>query len=184
MKRRGLSLCGVAGGILWIAVVFFDPADEILRNRIWSVALMGMFLGSCALTARLWPTLTKGARIAIAGFNVGLGLMTLGSAVEYWLLFRLPHQGGPGAVARGIAWMTFLLGVLVVVVFAVVAGVALLRGRAEPRWLGLMFLLLLPATVVFAFVHRVGAAVPIACLCSVGIILERHPLAPQAVGET
>ena len=95
MKRRGLSLCGVAGGILWIAVVFFDPADEILRNRLWGVPLMGIFLGSCALTARLWSTLSKGARIAIAGFNVGLGLMTLGSTVEYWLLFRLPHQGDP-----------------------------------------------------------------------------------------
>jgi len=184
VKRRGLSLCGVAGGILWIAVVFFDPAEEILRNRIWSVALMGMFLGSCALTARLWPTLTKGARIALAGFNVGLGLMTLGSAVEYWLLFRLPHQGGPGATARGIAFMTFLLGVLVMVMFATVAGIALQGGRAVPRWLGLMFLLLLPATVAFAFIHRVGAAVPIACLCSVAVVLEWHPLAPQAVCET
>lgn len=121
---RALGLCGVAGGILWIAVVFFDPEDEILRNRIWGVAFMGMFLSSCALTSRLWSTLTRGARISIVGFDVGLGLMTLGSAVEYWLLFRFPHQGGPGAVARGIAWMTFLFGVLALVVFATVAGIA------------------------------------------------------------
>jgi hypothetical protein len=183
VKRRGLSLCGVAGGILWITVVFFDPDDEILRNRLWSVALIGMFLGGCALTARLWPTLTKAARIAIAGFDVGLGLMTLGSAVEYWLLFRLPHQGGPGATARGVAWMTFLLGVLVMVVFATLAGIALLRDRSVPRWLGLLFLLLLPTTAGLAFVHRVGAAVPIACLCSVGIVLDRPAFDARTAGR-
>lgn len=46
-----------------------------------------------------------------------------------------------------------------------------------------MFLLLLPATIAFAFIHRVGAAVPIACLCSVGLVLDRAHFAPQPAGE-
>ncbi len=43
--KRGLGLAGVAGGLLWVGVILVDPENENLRNRAWTVALLGMFLG-------------------------------------------------------------------------------------------------------------------------------------------
>jgi hypothetical protein len=58
----------------------------------------------------------------MAGYIAGLGLMTLGTFVEYWILFPLPHRGGSGSCVRGLSWMTVLLGALVLSVFTVAAG--------------------------------------------------------------
>lgn len=180
--KRSLTLAGVVGGFVWIVVILVNPEgeeNEVLRNRIWTLAFLGMLLGMCGLLSSLRPTLGKAARVSFTGFIVGLGLMTLGTFVEYWILFRLPHQGGMGGFARGLSWMTVLLGALLMCGFSVATGIFLLRSRVTPRWLGLMFLLFLPATVMLALIYRVGAALPIACLSSVGFLFDRrgHPSA-------
>ena len=69
--------------------------------------------------------------------------------------------------------MTFLLGVLLLALGSVVVGVSALRTQGSPRWLGLLFLLLVPLTVVFAFVNPGLAAVPLACLACAGLLLPR-----------
>ena len=173
--QRGLGLAGVVGGVIWIVVILVNPegeGNEVLRNRIWTLAFLGMLLGVFGLLSRLRPTLGKAASVALTGFIVGLGLMTLGTFVEYWILFRLPHQGGVGGIARGLSWMTVLLGAVFLCGFSVATGVLLLRSCVMPRWLGLMFLLFLPVTVMLALIHRVGAALPIASLSSVGFLLD------------
>lgn len=174
---RGLTVAGVAGAFIWITVMVVNPngaQNENVRARIWSLAFLGMFMGMCGLVAILRPVLGKAASVSMAGFTVGLGLMTLGTAVEYWILFPLPHQGGFGGVARGLSWMTVLLGAALLAAFSVATGIFCLRSPAVPRWLGFMFLLFLPSTVALAFIHRVGAALPIACLSSVGFLLYRY----------
>ena len=159
-----------------------QPEAEVLRNRIWTVALVGMTLGMVGLLVVLRPTLGRGARLSLTGFDTGLGLMAIGSFVEYWILFRLPHEGGPGAAARGLAWMTFLVGVLLLLVFSVSTGIALLRTSRVPPWVGVLFLLLVPATALLGYVHRVGAALPIACLSSAALVLDLRDR-PQAEGQ-
>jgi len=69
--------------------------------------------------------------------------------------------------------MTFLLGVLLVALGSVVVGVSALRTQGSPRWLGLLFVLLVPLTVAFAFVNPGLAAVPMACLAGAGPLLAR-----------
>ncbi len=173
--KRILGLAGVVGGFVWIVVIFVNregEESEVSRNRILALAFLGMLLGMWGLLSSLRPTLGKAARVSLTGFIVGLGLMTLGTFVEYWILFRLPHQGGNGSFARGLSWMTVLLGALFVCGFSVATGVFWLRSRVKPRWLGLMFLLFLPVTVMLALIHRVGAALPIAFLSSVGLLLD------------
>jgi hypothetical protein len=84
------------------------------------------------------------------------------------------HEGGFGGIARGLSWMTVLLGAALLASFSVATGIFCVRSPAVPRWLGFMFLLFLPSTVALAFIHRVGAALPIACLSSVGFLLCRY----------
>lgn len=108
---------------------------------------------------------------------VGLGLMTFANLVEYWGLSRFPHQGGAGATARGLAWMTFLLGVLLLVLGALFAGVSMLRTPSAPRRLAVLCLLLVPATIAGALLSPGLAAVPLACLAS-ALVVSQPSLAP------
>jgi hypothetical protein len=175
--RLVCGLAGLTGGALWIGVWTLWPEDEILRNRIASVALLGMTAGFYGLYARVRPALPRVGAVALRIMLAGLLLMTLGNAVEYWLLFGLPHQGGGlGSLARGLAWITFLLGALLLFTASIGAGSSMLRERVSPAWLGLLVLLLLPLTVAFAFVHAGLAALPLAALCAVGLVLPARRL--------
>lgn len=134
----------------FITVQFVAPRELVL-NRILTAALAGMYLGLYGLFLGLRPVVHGVGRAALWVMLTGLGLMTLGNFVEYWILFRFHHQGSPGAAARGIAYMMFFLGALLMFGALTVAGAAMLRTRAAPAWLCLMFLLLLPLTGAFAF---------------------------------
>jgi len=161
------------GGVGWTLLAFFPPEDEVVRNRLWTPALFGMLLGVIGLFLSLRPTLSRVGEVALKAVVLGLGLMMLGNLVEYWTLAGQPHQGGFGGVARGVAWMTFLLGVLLVALGSLVVGGSALRTQGSPRWLGLLFVLLVPLTVAFAFVNPGVAAVPLACVASVGSLPVR-----------
>jgi hypothetical protein len=175
--RVVLGLAGLLGGAVWIGLWAAWPEDEILRNRVASAALLGMTLGFLGVRRLLRPSLPWIGAFALRTMLGGLLLMFLGNAVEYWLLFGLPHQGGGlGSLARGIAWMTFLFGALLLFAASIGAGLTLPRRRAAPTWLGLLFALLLPLTVGLAFVHPGLAATPLAALCAVGLVLPARRL--------
>jgi hypothetical protein len=69
-------------------------------------------------------------------------------------------------MARGV-WMTFLPGVLPLVVGTLVAGISMLRAPDAPRRLALRCVLLVPATIVGAILQPGLGAVPRACLARV-----------------
>jgi len=110
--RLATGLSGIGAGVLWTLLAVFPPEDEVVRNRLWTPALLGMLLGVTGLVLGLRPALSRSGDLASKAVVVGLALMTLGNLAEYWTLAGQPHQGGFGGVARGVAWMTFLLGVL------------------------------------------------------------------------
>jgi hypothetical protein len=168
--RQWFGIAGLVGGVGWTLLAFFPPEDEVVRNRLWTPALLGMLLGVIGLFLSLRPTLTRAGEVALKAVVLGLGLMTLGNLVEYWTLAGQPHQGGFGGVARGVAWMTFLLGGLLVALGSVVVGASALRTQGSPAWLDLLFVLFVPLTVAFAFVNPGLAAVPLACLASAGLL--------------
>ena len=95
--------------------------------------------------------------------------MFLGNFLEYWLLFKLPHDG-PGGWVRGLAWSAVLLGLLVTLVTSVSAGYLGFRSRQMPRWLGAVLILLFPVTLAMGFttMHFVGIPLGIASL-AVGV---------------
>jgi hypothetical protein len=171
----GFETAGLAGGLLWVAVSVADPKAEVARNRIWTLALLGMSLGVFGLFHRMSASLGRVTRAALLAAAVGLGLMTAASFVEYWVLFGLPHEGaGWGPMARGIAWMTFLIGTLTLVASSIVAGSGMLLVRTKPIALGLLLALLVPVTVALAFVGPGAAALPIAALSSFSFVKGRH----------
>jgi hypothetical protein len=78
---------------------------------------------------------------------VGLLAMALGNVAEYWLFVDQPH----GAMnARAFSWIGLLLGALLASLGALVAGMAMLKVRSYPLWLGVVLALLLPVTIVAA----------------------------------
>lgn len=163
--QRILSLVGIVGGLFWIALAFFPPecapvteASEDFCNRLWSPAPLGMGLGFVGLFLSRRSSLSTTATIGWIALLVSFALMFLGNVVEYWFLNHLPHQG-PGGLWRGLAWMTVLLGFLLVHLASASVGALGLRSGHLPRWLGAHFLTLLPATVVVGLVgSRLQAA--------------------------
>jgi hypothetical protein len=67
--------------------------------------------------------------------------------------------------------MTFLLGALLLLGSSIATGTSMLATHVTPTWLGLLFVLLFPLTIAFAFVGAAGAALPIASLSSVGLLV-------------
>lgn len=173
--RIWLGRAGLCGGVLWTALAFFPPEGEVVRNRLWTPALLGIWLGVLGVWLAWRSALRLVGDRALGTAVVGLGLMTFGNLVEYWGLSSFPHQGGPGAMARGLTWMTFLLGVLLLVVGTLFAGVSMLRTPSAPRLLAGLCLLLVPATIVGALLSPGLAALPLACLASALVIARPSP---------
>lgn len=166
---RTMDAAGFVGGVLWVGVAVASPEAEVARNRVWTVALVGMLLGVLGLWFAMRPLLSRIARIAFALAAGGLGIMAVGSFVEYWLLFQLPHEGGTaGSMARGLAFMTFLVGVLVLLVASTTAGTMMLLAKVVPRSPAMLMTLLVPLTVGLALVTPALASLPIAALSSLG----------------
>ena len=173
--RLGLGLAGLFGGALWTVLAFFPPEGEVVRNRLWTLALLGMCLGVLGLSLAWRSTMGPVGRVALSAAVVGLGLMTVGNLVEYWALSSFPHQGGVGAMARGLAWMTFLLGVVLLAIGSLVAGVSTFRTSSGSRRLATLCVLLVPATIVGAVASQEVAALPLALLASAVLVLQPSP---------
>ena len=173
--RLGLGLAGLFGGALWTGLALFPPEGEVVRNRLWTLALLGMCLGVLGLSLAWRSTVGRVGRVALSAAVVGLGLMTLGNLVEYWMLSSFPHEGGAGAIARGLAWMTFLLGVLLLAIGSLVAGVSMFRTSSASHRLATLCVLVVPATMVGAVAHPGVAALPLALLASAVLVIRPSP---------
>ena len=84
--RLGLGLAGLFGGALWTGLALFPPEGEVVRNRLWTPALLGMCLGVLGLSLVWRSTMGPVGRVALRVAVVVLGLMSLGNLVEYWAL--------------------------------------------------------------------------------------------------
>ena len=159
MHRVALVL-GILGGLFWISLPFYPSecvpvtgASEVFCNRLWTPALLAMLTGAAGICWLLRPRASRSVRWSLLAMTIGFAMMAAGNGLEYWVAFKLPHQGGIGGPIRGLLWMTAPAGWLVALVAACVAGVGLYRGVtgfALPRWPSLLFVLPLPLTLVFA----------------------------------
>ena len=161
--RRNLAIAGLLGGLFWIVLGFFPPAEtreyEVLWNRLWTPALFGMLLGIVGLFLTMHSSLTRTAKGGFIAWLAGFALMIIGNVAEYWVLSDLPHEGPDGFI-RGIAWMTFLFGTLVMQLASAIVGFNWLKSGRGPSWLSVLFLLLFPFTIGIGFVSMHWAGTP------------------------
>lgn len=165
--KRFLAVSGLLGGLFWITLRFFPPQcaqvteqSEVLCNRLWSPALFAMLLGFIGLFLTVHLALSRFAWAIFFALPLGLCLMFLGNSVEYWALSDLPHEG-PAGFARGLAWMTVLIGLLIVLLASILAGFLGFRSGVIPVWLSSLLVLLLPMTLVTGFVNINFAGMPL-----------------------
>jgi len=141
--RRWLGLTTLLGGLGWLATFLLPPrwgppgtaAYVVYQNwnRLTGLAILVMGLGGLGLFLNLRPRLSRLARAGALILLAGAGLMLLGSVAEFWVFTDLPYSGsGDGVNARGLAWMSFLLGVLVLFIGGAVTGLAALRHVSRP----------------------------------------------------
>ncbi len=165
--RALLALAGLLGGLFWIVLALFPPIGvretreyEVFFNRLWTPTLLAMLFGCIALFLARRPVCTRFATGGLVILLAGLALMVVGNFTEYWLLNDLPHQG-PEGYKRGIAWMAFLLGFLATQLALASLGLHWLMVGGDPKWLSLLFVGVLPATIAIGLVSMNWSGAPL-----------------------
>ncbi len=140
---RILALAGILGGGVWIGLAFFasgwgppgttDYARYELWNRLRTPALLGMAFGFSGFSLALRPALSRTAKGGFACFVIGFALMIIGNIAEFWIFTTVPYSDGQGPNIRDIAWMTFLLGTMLMLIASAVVGFAFLNTNRIPK---------------------------------------------------
>jgi hypothetical protein len=154
-----LGLLGLAGSMGWLSLNTVLSPDwgppgspnylgyETI-NRLWAPAFALVLCGYVGLHNR-YPL--RQARAGRAGFRLvvgGLLVMMAGNIAEFWFL---TEQGYGELNARAFAWISVLLGWLVMGIGLVLVGIAGLRRALLPRWAGWLFVLALPVWLGLLF---------------------------------
>jgi hypothetical protein len=160
-------------GILWVGLSFYPaecaPPTEVTEdfcNRLIAPPLLGMLAGFAALFADLRTSLTRTGAAGLLTLLAGMILMIAGNVVEYWFLTDLPHEG-PDGWARGVAFMTVLLGLALVLLASTAFGIATLRAGRAPRIVAAAFVVLLPLSIVTGMLQASLFALPLGILSAV-----------------
>jgi hypothetical protein len=145
-----------------------DRIGENAANRLWTPALLGLVCGFSGFARSVWFRVGRFSRAVVLALTVGVGLMLVGNATEYWVLYRLPHEGAAG-IWRALAWMTVLLGALVVLLALPLLGYSLLRSPL-PKWLGWVLLVATPVAVAVGATGSRLASLPVAAVGAAGTV--------------
>lgn len=74
--------------------------------------------------------------------------MVIGNSTEFWLFTYQPYGG---LNARNFAWMTVLLGALILLIGTFILGICWLRSHQLSFWASVAFTLALPLTIAGIF---------------------------------
>jgi hypothetical protein len=183
MTQRLLHIVGILGGLMWIALPFFAPefgepgtaAYERyeLWNRLWTPALLGIFLGLIGYFNSMQHKPNGIAAFFKNGILLGLLLMIIGNIAEFWVYTDLPYNAGVASGGRNVAWMTFFIGFLFMSLMSLLFGRMLLRDELFPKWLGFSFMLPLLLTIPLSFVNFSYGFTPIGITC---VLLSAYSL--------
>ncbi len=182
---NGLGLLGLLGSLLWLGLNTFLSPDwgppgsanylgyETI-NRLWAPAFALMLCGYVGLSQR-YPV--RAIRLGRAGYRLtvlGLVMMIAGNIAEFWFFSALPY----GALnARSWAWITVLVGMLILIIGMALMGLAGYRAQALPVWGSVIFLLLPPMLLLMFFIQRFdGAWLALAVLGLTSSVLALWPV--------
>jgi hypothetical protein len=168
-RAQVLGLLGILGSLMWLSLnTVFSPewgppgTSRYLGyetiNRLWAPAFGLVLCGYVGLYGRYRLGQTRLGRVGFGLIVLGLVVMMGGNVAEFWFLTKQPY----GALnARSVAWISVLLGWLVLLIGQVLLALAGPFGRQEhrgsgrlgplPGWATGLFLLALPASVVLIF---------------------------------
>jgi len=188
--NRLFAIAGILGGLGWIVISIFPPewgppgtrSYEYYQawNRLWTPALLLMTLGFLSFFISLRPTLNRWSRGGLIALLVGFGMMMIGNVAEFWIFTSVPYSNGGGPNVRDLAWETFLLGMLVMLIGGTVAGLALFRTGLVPKWLAGLLALLLPLTIGLAAINMGWTGIPIG---SLAVVVDSLGLLPGAASS-
>jgi hypothetical protein len=154
-----LGLLGILGSLLWLGLnTVFSPdwgppgtssyLDYETINRLWAPAFGLVLCGYVGLFGRYRLGQIRLGRVSFGLVVAGLGVMIAGNIAEFWFFTEQPY----GALnARSFAWISVLLGWMVLLIGLALLAWAGLRLRRLPGWAAGLFILALPASVLLIF---------------------------------
>lgn len=134
----------IVGGVLWVVarvfVTFPPPLSYDAANRLFTLPLLLLLAGWLGLFVGLRGRVSGLVRGGWLASLVGMALMLIGNAVEFWgvLLQEKPNayaaaSGEEVWAGSDVGWMIFGLGHLLVVIGMAVVGIAGRRGLVFRR---------------------------------------------------
>jgi hypothetical protein len=178
-----LGLLGILGSLGWLSLNTVLSPDwgppgtsrylgyETI-NRLWAPAFALVLCGYAGLYGRYSLRQTRTGRVGFRLVVGGLLAMMAGNIAEFWFL---THQGYGELNARAFAWISVLLGWLVVGIGLVLIGRAGLRERSLPQWAVWLFMLALPAWLVLMFTRVEWMGIPFVVTGVVAGVLAASP---------
>jgi len=156
---RWLGVLSLLGGMSALLIIIVFAATEWglpgtvayqryeLLNRLMAVSLLFMTAGWLGVVM-IWPGGYGrwGALLALLGSLI----MALATAAEFWLFTDQAY--GRAASLRNGAWGAFGIGGWLLIIGAMILGVAAWRSRLWPRWAALILILAVPIEFAGFFV--------------------------------
>jgi hypothetical protein len=156
LRVRVLGILGIFGSLFWLSLntVFsadfgFPGSANYLGyqtiNRLWAPAFAMILCGYIGLYQRYLLRSVRRGALSLGLIVTGLIAMMAGNIAEFWLFSEQAYGEING---RNLSWIGVLLGLLAVLIGLLILGIAIRRQGILREWIGLVFLLALPATIL------------------------------------
>jgi len=162
---------GMFGGALWalwyVGVPLFGERYESYEtyNRLMPIVLLLLMAGMVGFHAAQRGAYGGRGRAGFVASFVGLALMVVGNASEFWLFTMQAYAEANG---RQASWGVFLLGMLLLAIGSVLFGIATMRAGALPRLGGLLVVVWLPVGILSSILSAVTGVLPTDLAFSLG----------------
>ncbi|MBA2617572.1 MAG: hypothetical protein H0U91_05310 [Rubrobacter sp.] len=146
------------GGALWalwyVGVPLFGERYESYEtyNRLMPIVLLLLMAGLAGFHAAQRGAYGRQGRIGVVASSVGLALMVVGNAAEFWLFTTQAYAEANG---RQASWVVFLLGMLLLAIGSALFGVATIRAGVLPRLGGLLMVVWLLVGILSSILSAV-----------------------------
>jgi hypothetical protein len=156
-RSRLAGMCLIAGGILSIAGyvitgTVFGDGDDRFTNSLWaplySIALAGAVLSALGLSAIFAAHRDRAARLTLVGYVgtfTALALLNIGEGVIEGFVkpYLVTHGGIPKEDPTALS-VYFGISALFIIGGLVSLGMAVIRAKVLPRWVGVLIIAAVP----------------------------------------